>query len=91
MVILCPDIIEEGSHEGSEASTHSWKLTEAKGYKISCEKKSLSYKTQPVHSEDSEHLLDSQKIPCIEIMEHKNVKEIALPMKPRQLQELQKK
>ena len=36
---------------------------------------------------------DSQKLrmcPCIEITEHENLKEIRLPMKPKQLQQLQK-
>ena len=36
---------------------------------------------------------DSQKLqmnPCVEITEHENLKEIRLPLKPKQLQQLQK-
>ena len=37
-----------------------------------------------------EHSQDSRKNPCIKITEHEDLKEIKLPLKPKQLQELQK-
>ena len=41
-------------------------------------------------SESSESSRNSHKGPCIQITEHEDLKEITLPLKPRQLQELQK-
>ena len=92
MEVVSTDIIgvQTVSCKDSKALKHSRNLTEVKGFKKSCEKKLSLYDTWPGHSECSEHLQDSQKIPCMEITEHENVKEIALPLKPRQLQEWQK-
>ena len=41
-------------------------------------------------SECREDSQKSQKNPCVKITEHKNLKEIKLPLKPKQLQQLQK-
>ena len=47
-------------------------------------------KTQDTDSEFPEHSQNSRMSPCIEITEHENLKEIKLPLKPKQLQQLQK-
>ena len=41
-------------------------------------------------SEFREHTQESRTSPCIEITEHEDLKEITLPLKPKQLQQLQK-
>ena len=42
------------------------------------------------NSEVNESSQESWKDPCIRITEHEDLKEIKLPLKPRQLQQLQK-
>ena len=41
-------------------------------------------------SKSSEHSRNLQMNPCVKIMEHEDVREIALPLKTQQLQQLQK-
>ena len=57
----------------------------------------IHYSEKPSISQESvcdgesrEHSQNSRGHACIEITEHENVKEITLPLKPKQLQELQK-
>ena len=77
----------------SEFQEHSQNLqTESavKTFEIKFEEKPMEKRTQLSGSESQEDSQKSQTNPCIEITEHENLKEIRLPLKPKELQQLQK-
>ena len=77
----------------SEFPEHSQNLqTESaiKTFEIRFAKKPMEKRSLLSGSESREDSQKSRKNPCIEITEHENLKEIKLPLKPSQLQQLQK-
>ena len=94
-----PGVKENSSDEkkmqdaDSEFPEHSQNLqtdTAVKTFEIKFEEKKREKRTLLRGSESRE---DSRKLPtnpCVEITEHENLKEIRLPLKPKELQQLQK-
>ena len=77
----------------SEFQEHSHNLqTEmvVKTFEIKFEEKPTGKRNLLSSSKFQEHYRESQKNPCIEITEHEDLREIRLPLKLKQLQELQK-
>ena len=66
---------------------HRWKRQ--KTSEIKFEEKSVEKQTLLSGSEFREHSRESRMNSCIEITEHEDLREIKLPLKPKQLQELQ--
>ena len=78
------------SSDSGEDSQNSQISTEEKTFELNySEKLSINRKLQDA-SESSEPSQNSRKGACVQITEDEAVKEITLPLKPRQLQELQK-
>ena len=76
--------------EFPEHSQNSRTESTVKTFEMKFEEKPMETRTLLSGSECRD---DSQKLrmnPCMEITEHKNLKEIKLPLKPKQLQQLQK-
>ena len=63
---------------------------EVKTFELKFEEKPMHKQTLLSRSKFREHSRELQMSPCIEITEHKDLKEIKLPLKPKQLQQLQK-
>ena len=57
-----------------------------KTFEIKFEEKPTEKQTLLSGSEFREHSRESRTNPCIEITEHKDLQEIRLPLKPKQLQ-----
>ena len=86
----CQQQSQGRSSDFGEDSQNSWISTEEKTFELNySEKSSINRKLQDA-SESSESSQNSRKGACIQITEHEAVKEIMLPLKPRQLQELKK-
>lgn len=83
------DLYVDGS-ESSEPSQNSWKATEVESFMLNYEEKPLKKQSLLSSSESCEPLQKLWKDTCIKITEHEDVREITLPLKPKQLQELQK-
>ena len=84
---------KEAQDADSEFSEHSPNLrTESavKTFKMKFEEKPTETRTLLSGSECREDSQKSWTNPCVEITEHENLKEIRLPLKPKQLQQLQK-
>ena len=79
----------DGSDFG-EDSQNSRIAAETKTFELSHSKKPLMNQESLNASESRELSQNSRNNTCVEVMEHEDVKEITLPLKPRQLQELQK-
>ena len=79
-----------GSSKSGESSQNSWISTEVGIFELKYEEKLLGKGHLLNLSESSEHSQNSRKDTCIKITEHEDVREITLPLKPKQLQELQK-
>ena len=60
-----------------------------KTFEFKFEEKPTEKQTLLSGSEFREHSRESRTSPCIEITEHEDLKEITLPLKPKQLQQLQ--
>ena len=71
-------------------SQDSWAEAAVKTFEIKFEEKLMEKQTLLSGSEFQEHSRELRTSPCIEITEHKDLKEITLPLKPKQLQQLQK-
>ena len=84
---------KEARDTDSEFPEHShnsrMELT-VKTFEMKCEEKPMETRTLLSSSECQEDSQKSQMNPCVEITEHENLKEIELPLKPKQLQQLQK-
>ena len=78
------------SSESREHSQNPQTEAEIGTFKFKFEEKPMEKHNLFNGSELGEHSQDSRKSPCIRITEHKDLKEIKLPLKPKQLQELQK-
>ena len=76
--------------ESSEFSLNSWTSTEVKTFDLKYKEKPCKHRDLFSHSKSNEKSQDSQSDACVQMTEHKDVKEVNLPLKPRQLQELQK-
>ena len=77
----------------SEFPEHSQNLrtkSAVKTFEIKFDEKPTEKRTLLSGSESREDSQKSRMNPCVEITEHENLKEIRLPLKPKQLQELQK-
>ena len=94
-----PGVKENGTDEkeaqdtDSEFSEHSpYSRTESavKTFEIKFDEKPTEKRTLLSGSESREDSQKSRTNPCVEITEHENLKEIRLPLKPKQLQQLQK-
>ena len=79
----------EGS-KFSEHSQNSWVSNEVEMFELKYNKKPLRKRSLLDSNESGKHSWNSQMDPCIKVTEHEDVREIALPLKPKQLQELQK-
>ena len=82
--------VQDTDSEFPEHSHNSWTELEIKTFEIKFDEKPTE--TQALLS-GSECREDSQKLwtnTCVKITEHENLKEIKLPLKPKQLQQLQK-
>ena len=77
------------STEFGEDSQNSRILTEVRTFELNYSKKTSKNGKLHDASESSKSSQNSHKGACIQITEHEEVKEITLPLKPRQLQELQ--
>ena len=76
--------------ESSEPSQNLWISPEIGTFQFNYEEKPLKKRTLLDSSESSEFSHNSRKDTCIKITEHEDVREITLPLKPKQLQQLQK-
>ena len=84
---------KEAQDTDSKFPEHSHNLrTEStvKTFKMKFEEKPMETRTLLSDSECREDSQKSRMNPCVEITEHENLKEIKLPLKPKQLQQLQK-
>ena len=81
---------QDADSEFQEHSQNSQTESAVKTFEIKFEEKPREKQTLLSDSESREDSQKSQTNPCIEITEHKNLKEIRLPLKPKQLQQLQK-
>ena len=76
--------------ESSEPSQNLRISPEIGTFQFNYEEKPLKKRTLLDSSESSEFSHNSRKDTCIKITEHEDVREITLPLKPKQLQQLQK-
>ena len=84
---------KEGQDTDSEFSEHSHnsrKKSAVKGFEMKFAEKTTESRALLGGSECQEDSQKSRTNICIEITEHENLKEIKLPLKPKQLQQLQK-
>ena len=84
---------KEAQNTDSEFPEHSQNLrTESavKTFEMKFDEKPMETQTLFSGSECREDSQKSQTNSCVEITEHENLKEIKLPLKPKQLQQLQK-
>ena len=79
--------MQASMHEGVECLTHSCKYVESNSVEINANGK---IDLQHIYLQQRKCEEHSRSILCIEITEHEDVKEIMLPIKPKQLQQLQK-
>ena len=76
--------------EFPEHSQNSWMESAVKTFEIKFEEKPMETRTLLSGSECREDSQKSRVDPCVEITEHEDLREIKLPLKPKQLQQLQK-
>ena len=76
--------------EFSEHSPNSQTEPAVKTFEMKFDEKPMETRSLLSGSECREDSQKSWKNPCVEITEHENLKEIKLPLKPKQLQQLQK-
>ena len=81
---------QEANSEFQEHSQTSLKETVVETFEVKFEEKPAEKRTLLSGSKFREHSRESQTNPCIEITEHEDLKEIRLPLKLKQLQQLQK-
>ena len=81
---------QEANSEFQEHSQTSRKETVVETFEGKFEEKPTGKRTLHGGSEFREHSRESQMNPCVEITEHEDLREIRLPLKPKQLQQLQK-
>ena len=76
--------------EFPECSQNSWTESAVKTFEMKFDEKSTEKRTLLSGSEFREDFQNSRTDPCVEITEHEDLREVRLPLKPKQLQELQK-
>ena len=81
---------QDANSEFQEHSQNSRTEPAVKTFEIKFEEKPTEKRNLLSGSEFREHSLELRTNPCIEITEHEDLKEIRLPLKPKQLQQLQK-
>ena len=81
---------QDTDSEFSEHSHNSRTKAAVKGFKMKFDEKTTESRALLGGSECQEDSQKSRTNICIEITEHENLKEIKLPLKPKQLQQLQK-
>ena len=81
---------QDADSEFPEHSPNLWAESEVKTFEIKFEEKPREKRTLLSGSESREDSQKSRTNPCIEITEHEDLREIKLPLKPTQLQQLQK-
>ena len=82
--------MQDANSEFQEHSQNSQTELAVENFKINFEEKPTEKRTLLSGSEFQEHSRESRTNPCIEITEHEDLREIRLPLKPKQLQQLQK-
>ena len=81
---------QDANSEFQEHSQNSQMEPAVETFEIKFEEKPMEKRTLLSDSEFREHSRESRKKPCVEITEHEDLREIRLPLKPKQLQDLQK-
>ena len=81
---------QEAKSEFPEHSHNSRTESTVKTFEMKFEEKPMETRTLLRGSECRDDSQKSRMNPCMEITEHENLKEIKLPLKPKQLQQLQK-
>ena len=81
---------QDANSEFQEHSQNSRAELAVETFEIKFEEKSTEKRTLLSGSEFPEHSRESRTDPCVEITEHEDLREIRLPLKPKQLQQLQK-
>ena len=80
----------DANSEFQEHFHNSWTETAVETFEIKFEEKPAEKRTLLSGSKFREHSRKSWMNPCVKITEHKDLREIRLPLKPKQLQQLQK-
>ena len=92
--VIRKDTNEKKTHDANsefqEHSPNSQTETAIETFDIKFEEKPVEKRTLLSSSEFREHSRELWMSPCIEITEHEDLREIKLPLKSKQLQELQK-
>ena len=81
---------QDANSEFQEHSQNSRTEQAVRTFEIKFEEKPTEKRTLLTGSKFREHSRESQMNPCIEVTEHEDLREIRLPLKPKQLQQLQK-
>ena len=76
--------------EFPEHSQNSWTESAVRTFEMKFDERPMEKQTLLGGSECREDSQKSRTCPCVKITEHENLKEIKLPLKPKQLQQLQK-
>ena len=82
--------MQHGNNDFQEHSQNSRTESAVKTFEIKFEEKPTEKRTLLSGSKFWEDSQESRTNPCVEITEHKDLREIKLPLKPKQLQQLQK-
>ena len=82
--------VQDSYSEFPEHSRNLQKESAVKAFELSVEDKPTESRTLLSSSEFREDSQKSQVSQCVEITEHEDLREIKLPLKPKQLQQLQK-
>ena len=82
--------MQDFNSEFPEHSQNSQTESAVRTFEMKFDEKPMETRTLLSGSECREDSQKSRMSPCIEITEHENLKEIKLPLKPKQLQQLQK-
>ena len=89
MKLLKEKKTQDFNSEFPEHSQNSRTESAVKTFEIRFAEKPMEKRSLLSGSESREDSQKSRKNPCVEITEHENLKEIKLPLKPSQLQQLQ--
>ena len=81
---------QDANIEFQEHSQNSRMEPAVETFEIKFEEKPIEKKILLSNSEFQGHSRESQTNPCVKITEHEDLREIRLPLKPKQLQQLQK-
>ena len=82
--------MQDISSESQEHFQNSWMESTVKTFEMKFDKKPTEKQTLLSSNEFREDFQNSRTDPCVEITEHEDLREVRLPLKPKQLQELQK-